>query len=592
MTDQEILGAAMAYTDKHSGGGGTTNYNALSNKPQIAGNTLSGNKSLADLGIASASDLAAKQNALTAGDYVVIENDKISVSKLKQGKLDLYSYEFVTTDTSHTPKVKVVKKVNGETISETIYDEFQAANWMTFDNIIRFRYDAGDSYKWKYQCLVTSNEHVKDTVISWFWNQTVDYTETFDVGSSAITDLVTKGDMTDALATKQDTLTFDNTPTQNSTNPVKSGGVYSALAGKQDTLTFDDTPTDGSNNPVKSNGIYDSEKDIYAVMGEMGAKNLNIFPYKNGGAGDVWSTNGIDFTVLADGSIDVNRASSSSNPAYFRCGIPTENFNPIYLEAGEKYILSGSVSGVGVNLRDSTNETVATSSSGEEELFNCSNSGNYYIIISVSKDASPVHALVKPMLRLASDTDDTYQPYAKTNKQLTDDVALKQDAYETITYAQWQALTPEQQAAKDYYISDYPSSVLTAGNIAYDNTTSGMAANEVQGAIDELKSELNVSQTGQSLSDLASYLSTLTTNQKCRSVLRVDYGTSNKVMPIIMYNPAEYQVTYGAGSANYIYDMYQYYNGAFKMHRKKNDMTIETTDLSANVTGWILYTFA
>ena len=66
----------------------------------------------------------------------------------------------------------------------------------------------------------------------------------------------------------------------------------------------------------------------------------------------------------------------------------------------------------------------------------------------------------------------------------------KQDKYDTITYAQWQAMTPEQQAAKDYYISDYPSSVLTAGNIAYDNTTSGMSANKVQGAIDELKSGL------------------------------------------------------------------------------------------------------
>lgn len=31
---------------------------------------------------------------------------------------------------------------------------------------------------------------------------------------------------------KQDALTFDNTPTENSTNPVKSGGVYTALASK------------------------------------------------------------------------------------------------------------------------------------------------------------------------------------------------------------------------------------------------------------------------------------------------------------------------------------------------------------------------
>lgn len=37
----------------------------------------------------------------------------------------------------------------------------------------------------------------------------------------------------------QDALTFDSTPTEDSANPVESGGVYNALAGKQDNLTFD-----------------------------------------------------------------------------------------------------------------------------------------------------------------------------------------------------------------------------------------------------------------------------------------------------------------------------------------------------------------
>lgn len=63
-------------------------------------------------------------------------------------------------------------------------------------------------------------------------------------------------DINDALAGKQDTLTFDNAPTSGSDNPVKSGGVYTALSGKQDTLTFDNTPTSDSDNPVKSGGIY------------------------------------------------------------------------------------------------------------------------------------------------------------------------------------------------------------------------------------------------------------------------------------------------------------------------------------------------
>ena len=59
----------------------------------------------------------------------------------------------------------------------------------------------------------------------------------------------------DALADKQDELTFDSTPTANSQNPVTSGGIKSALDQKQGYLTFDDAPTAGSNNPVKSKGI-------------------------------------------------------------------------------------------------------------------------------------------------------------------------------------------------------------------------------------------------------------------------------------------------------------------------------------------------
>ena len=44
------------------GGGGTSNYNALENKPQIGGVTLTGNKSLHDLGIAAEGDVSGKIN--------------------------------------------------------------------------------------------------------------------------------------------------------------------------------------------------------------------------------------------------------------------------------------------------------------------------------------------------------------------------------------------------------------------------------------------------------------------------------------------------------------------------------------------------
>ena len=44
-----------------------------------------------------------------------------------------------------------------------------------------------------------------------------------------------------AIADKQNTLTFDNSPTSGSSNPVKSGGVYSALAAKLDATTAEAT---------------------------------------------------------------------------------------------------------------------------------------------------------------------------------------------------------------------------------------------------------------------------------------------------------------------------------------------------------------
>ena len=86
-------------------------------------------------------------------------------------------------------------------------------------------------------------------------------------------------------ANKQNNLTFDEVPTNNSSNPVKSGGVFTSikwckdripeaasssnklvdrqsltydLQGKQDTLTFDSTPTAGSSNPVTSAGIREA----------------------------------------------------------------------------------------------------------------------------------------------------------------------------------------------------------------------------------------------------------------------------------------------------------------------------------------------
>ena len=51
-------------------------------------------------------------------------------------------------------------------------------------------------------------------------------------------------------------LTFDETPTAGSTNPVTSRGIKSAIdAITPPSITLDNVPTAGSDNPVKSQGI-------------------------------------------------------------------------------------------------------------------------------------------------------------------------------------------------------------------------------------------------------------------------------------------------------------------------------------------------
>ena len=51
VSGNKVLQADGTWVAQSGGGGGTSDYNDLSNKPQINGHTLSGNQSAADLGI-------------------------------------------------------------------------------------------------------------------------------------------------------------------------------------------------------------------------------------------------------------------------------------------------------------------------------------------------------------------------------------------------------------------------------------------------------------------------------------------------------------------------------------------------------------
>ena len=141
-------------------------------------------------------------------------------------------------------------------------------------------------------------------------NQVAGNTNNPDSDSINWTELCTVDALTAGLATKQGTLTFDSTPTTNSSNPVTSDGIYTALGTKQDTLEFDDAPTAGSANPVTSGGVktaLDGKQDSLTFDSTPTANSTNpvtsqgikaaidakdSLPSQTGQAGKVLTTDG------------------------------------------------------------------------------------------------------------------------------------------------------------------------------------------------------------------------------------------------------------------------------------------------------------
>lgn len=83
------------------------------------------------------------------------------------------------------------------------------------------------------------------------------------LAGKGITDAYTKTEVDAALANKQNTLTFDDTPTQGSSNPVTSGGVYDAMSGAG--MIVDDALSESSERPVQ-NKVLTSPMMVMAAL--------------------------------------------------------------------------------------------------------------------------------------------------------------------------------------------------------------------------------------------------------------------------------------------------------------------------------------
>lgn len=159
----------------------------------------------------------------------------------------------------------------------------------------------------------------------------------------------------------------------------------------------------------------------------LGAKNLIPYPYSY----TTTTFKGVTFTDNGDGTVTVNGKPTGN--ADFRLCQPSEK--KIKLIRGEKYVLSGSplvesesenhlqiylnyaLNGVGNYISTKANGSVTFVMPEYDE-------GTYQsIFIRAWNDAETITNITfYPMLRLASDPDDTYVPYAMTNRKLTENV--------------------------------------------------------------------------------------------------------------------------------------------------------------------------
>ncbi len=209
--------------------------------------------------------------------------------------------------------------------------------------------------------------------------------------------------------------------------------IVTMLAGKQSTLTFDNVPTENSNNPVKSGGVYSAEQNIYEVIGQNGAKNLLPFTMENIKAintngtwnGNSYTYNGITYVVSEDGVIEVSGTNNSGTNSVFYLVI-TESGPQFNFKLG-RYKLNGCPAGGS----DPTYSWYVAktgqynSDYGGGVTFEVtSETDNYWSLISVKTGtALEGTKTFKPMVWLASDSDATFQPYAKTNKELTYEIS-------------------------------------------------------------------------------------------------------------------------------------------------------------------------
>lgn len=369
------------------GGGGTSDYADLTNKPSINGYTLSGNQTGADLGLASSSDIP-----------TVDQTYSTTSSNAQSGKA-------VASAISGKADTSLLKSTVGWTGKNLLKNtaSSQTINGVTFtvnaDGSVTVNGTATTNANFN---LITNDTMIADGLLLSGCN-----------GGSQSTYYIRAQIGSDYKSV------YDGESVPLSNGTLTNLWISVVNGQTVNNLTFypmlrDANIADPTFEPYHES-VEEEIEQIYADNGVLGAKNLLPYPYADKAA----TNNGVTYTYDEDGVVTLNGTATATSWRTL------EQHDFPNLKVGADYILSGCPEGGASDTYflqlSYDNGTKSYKDTGNGVRF--TNTGNLTRIqILVPSGKTVNNVTFHPMLRLASDPDDTYVPYAMTNKEITEEL--------------------------------------------------------------------------------------------------------------------------------------------------------------------------
>ncbi len=184
---------------------------------------------------------------------------------------------------------------------------------------------------------------------------------------------------------------------------------------------------------TQTNKELTKEKVSYKYLGEVGAKNLIPYPHT---ITNSFTQDGVTYTENEDGSVTLSGTYTGNDVYYYEIADYFNNNSNFIMEKGKRYKYTQGTNSIAIgNGKAFSYAQWRVGSSGSYGYSNVQLDGSVFIPSgTIDLDFYPADCYIEiqvgavfdpavtiyPMLRLAEDTDETYQPYAMTNKELTD----------------------------------------------------------------------------------------------------------------------------------------------------------------------------